>query len=670
MKKFRSAFVLYRDALVSHGDLVFDPAAPQEISVRVRLRGNALVSAAVHSAGGDAALPADALRIRGETLTFSRECFLSCACNAYAVVRLSFSRGQDARIPVYVAGPGGPPDVQRLFPLPGEADRSAAYRVRGGICFCLTAGEALGLPYDFTDADYGRTAVIKLGLPRPISIPRPRRVLIRLKGDGSYNALSLRLYNGCDASEYPLNEQYLDFEDERTLCFVLPETATLPLALCDALRLRYTPGCRKRKGELTVYEITASSEAACLPDAPPPPAYPLFAPPPPQPQPLGRSSRIGAAPTRWIRCITAAPDRSAAFACATDGAPCRMEYREAGSASPFLFAPSTRAEGFETEGDVRVPVLYHKFYLSGLKADTLYEYRLNGGAPATFRTFPAAPERFSAVILADAQIGRDAPYYARYRQILEAAAARISGPQMFISLGDMVCEADDAAEFSELISAAGPAFARFPLAPTPGNHERDDDGSFTAYRRRFALPASSAPELDGLTYWFDVGDFRFFSVCADCAELTESECAHLAELLNRCDQKWKIVLLHCSPYTGKGAEPQYRRMLAPILERGGADIVFSGHSHIYVRASVWEDKAVAPEDGILYLTMGTSGPKAFANDRAFWQDYVFGDREDERLDGGGKTDVTCAVARFSDDRVEIDVQTLSGKTIDRIALQK
>ncbi len=283
MKKFRSAFVLYRDALVSHGDLVFDPAAPQEISVRVRLRGNALVSAAVHSAGGDAALPADALRIRGETLTFSRECFLSCACNAYAVVRLSFSRGQDARIPVYVAGPGGPPDVQRLFPLPGEADRSAAYRVRGGICFCLTAGEALGLPYDFTDADYGRTAVIKLGLPRPISIPRPRRVLIRLKGDGSYNALSLRLYNGCDASEYPLNEQYLDFEDERTLCFVLPETATLPLALCDALRLRYTPGCRKRKGELTVYEITASSEAACLPDAPPPPAYPLFAPPPPQP---------------------------------------------------------------------------------------------------------------------------------------------------------------------------------------------------------------------------------------------------------------------------------------------------------------------------------------------------------------------------------------------------
>lgn len=670
MKKFRSAFVLYRDALVSHGDLVFDPAAPQEIAVRVRLRGNSLVAATIHSAGGDAALPADALRLCGETLTFSRECFLSCACNAYAVVRLSFSHGQDARIPVYVAEPGGSPDAQRLFPLSDEADRSAAYRVRGGISFCLTAGEALGLPYDFTDADYGRTAVIKLGPPRPISVPRPRCVLIRLKGDASHNALSLRLYNGCDASEYPLNEQYLDFEDERTLCFVLPETALLPLSLCDALRLRYTPGCRKRRGELTVYEITASSEAACPPETPRPPSYPLFASSTPELLPLGHSRYIGAAPARWIRCITAAPDRSAAFACATDGAPCRMEYREAGSSAPFLSAPFTREEGFETEGGVRVPVLYHKFYLSGLQADTRYQYRLNGGALQVFQTFPAAPQAFSAVIMADAQIGRDAPYYARYRQILESAAVRTGEPRLILSLGDMVCEADGAAEFSELISAAGPAFARFPLAPTPGNHERDDAGSFTSYRRRFALPVSAAPEFDGLTYWFDVGGFRFFSVCADCAELTESECAHIGEMLNSCAQKWKIALLHCSPYTGKGAEPQYRRTLAPVLERGGADIVFSGHSHIYVRASVWEDRAVAPEDGILYLTMGTSGPKAFANDRAFWQDYVFGDREDERLDGGGKTDVTCAVARFSEDRVEIDVQTLSGKTVDRIVLQK
>ena len=672
MKKFLSVTVLYRDALVSHNDLIFYKADPQELSAYVRLRGNTLVSAFLSCAGVERLLPADSVRLCGETLTIERKCFQGCADDAYAVLRLVFTHGQDGRIPIYVAGADGPPVSQRLFPMSPEEEAAACYRTRGGLSFSpQTERGALVLPYDFTDARFGRTAVIKLGAPRPLSLPRPRGILVRLKGDGSYHTLSLRLYNGCGASEYPTVELLIDFEDERTLYFPLPSDALLPLSLCDALRLRCTHGGRRRKGELILYEITATSAVADSFGA----ATAAFSEPPATPDVppsavLGRSRYVTAVPSRLIRCITSTPDSTAAFACATDGTACRLEYREAGSRAAFMPAESACEKGRETEGAFQIPVLYHRFFLSSLKPDTCYEYRLNGGVADTFRTFPSEPAAFSAVLLADAQIGSDMPFYERYRQILDDGIARTKEPRLILLLGDMVCEADDAAEFSTLVAAVGDRFVKYPLAPTPGNHERDDGDGFTAYRRRLSPPISPIQEFDGLIYSFDIGAYRFFSVCADGSPLTEKACAHIESMLVSCNQKWKIVFLHCSPYSGKGTVPEYRDLLAPVFEHGGVDIVFSGHSHIYVRASVWEDRAVAPEDGILYLTMGTSGPKAFANDRGFWQDYVFGDRDTERYNSDGTADVTCATAQFSNDRVQINVQTLSGRTIDRIVLQK
>ena len=60
----------------------------------------------------------------------------------------------------------------------------------------------------------------------------------------------------------------------------------------------------------------------------------------------------------------------------------------------------------------------------------------------------------------------------------------------------------------------------------------------------------------------------------------------------------------------------------------------------------------------------------FANDRGFWQDYVYGSYEEERTDSDGMPDPTCSTAKFSTDRVELSVQTLSGKTIDHVIVRK
>ena len=65
----------------------------------------------------------------------------------------------------------------------------------------------------------------------------------------------------------------------------------------------------------------------------------------------------------------------------------------------------------------------------------------------------------------------------------------------------------------------------------------------------------------------------------------------LKEDLAGTTQEWKIAFWHHPPYTkgshdsdSENALADMRQNLVPILERGGADLVLTGHSYSYERS--------------------------------------------------------------------------------------
>ncbi len=394
-------------------------------------------------------------------------------------------------------------------------------------------------------------------------------------------------------------------------------------------------------------------------------------------------------PCEILRSITETPQTSAAFSCITsrDVPSCFLAYRPADApdgAEQLVQAESRSAR--ESACTIRVDGLpihveqecrAHAFRLDRLTPGTAYRYRLGSGEhwtkEFTFSTLPpdTAPNArcFDAVILADAHNGRNQQAYARFRELIQTGLRRTQAPVIFLGLGDLVDSAEDRADYRGTLDGAQDFFTSIPMAPTPGNHERDVVRWFDNYICHWNLPDCGVPEFRNLFYSFDLFDTHFTSICANGTPLTDRELSWLEQDLAGTSKKWKVVLMHTSPYGGKGAQDFNRRCVAPILDRYDVDLCLSGHEHIYVRASICRDQRVPLGGGVTYLTMGTSGPKAYENAKHDWQDYVYGDQYHERF-VNGMSDLTSSVAHFSPNRIQIDVRTMSGRTVDAIVLEK
>jgi len=81
--------------------------------------------------------------------------------------------------------------------------------------------------------------------------------------------------------------------------------------------------------------------------------------------------------------------------------------------------------------------------------------------------------------------------------------------------------------------------------------------------------------------------------------------------LNSTNASWVVVLTHAPPYSG-GAHGSSKkvRVLVPLLERYGVDLVFSGHDHNYQRSYPLIDNERA-QNGILYLVTGGGGAELY-----------------------------------------------------------
>jgi len=91
---------------------------------------------------------------------------------------------------------------------------------------------------------------------------------------------------------------------------------------------------------------------------------------------------------------------------------------------------------------------------------------------------------------------------------------------------------------------------------------------------------------------------RFFAV--DTTRFDATQRAWLERELSSSEADWKICFFHHPLYTaGRYATWWRRRALEPLLVRHGADVVFSGHDHLYAR--------MRPQGGVQYFVSGGAG---------------------------------------------------------------
>lgn len=150
---------------------------------------------------------------------------------------------------------------------------------------------------------------------------------------------------------------------------------------------------------------------------------------------------------------------------------------------------------------------------------------------------------------------------------------------------------------------------------------------------------------------FKKGNVRFFVL--DSNYLDPEQIAWLEKELAASGSDWKIAYFHHPLYTTarRGPEVELRKVLEPILQKHGVDVVFQGHEHIYER--------MRPQNGIQYFTAGGSA-KLRSGDT----------RPGELTEVGFASDRSFMLVEVAGDEMFFQAISRSGATVDRGTIRR
>ncbi|MEJ6719292.1 MAG: metallophosphoesterase family protein [Akkermansiaceae bacterium] len=180
-----------------------------------------------------------------------------------------------------------------------------------------------------------------------------------------------------------------------------------------------------------------------------------------------------------------------------------------------------------------------------------------------------------------------------------AAAGR--SLDFYVHVGDMAYGSGTNKEFSDrFFNMYEPTLRNVVCWPSMGNHEGKTSKGATGvgpYYDAYICPTQA--EAGGLAsgkeafYSFDFGKTHF--ICLDSHDLDRRPTGEMAQWLKadleKTQAEFLVAYFHHPPYT-KGSHDsdkegqliEMREYIMPILESGGVDLVFTGHSHIYERS--------------------------------------------------------------------------------------
>jgi hypothetical protein len=199
----------------------------------------------------------------------------------------------------------------------------------------------------------------------------------------------------------------------------------------------------------------------------------------------------------------------------------------------------------------------------------------------------------------------------------ESTAALIdSMPGTVLPLGDLAYETGSAAEFANCYA---PTWGRFKdrSRPTTGNHEYVQKGAGPY----FDYWGDAAGDRTKGYYSFDIGSWHVVSLNSTCAAaggcskgapmdqwLKDDLAAHPAQCL--------LAFWHHPRFFSPSRQPTASKMdpvdkkMSPMwstLMAAGADVVLSGHRHVYERFARQDSEGNASPAGIRQFVVGTGG---------------------------------------------------------------
>lgn len=267
-----------------------------------------------------------------------------------------------------------------------------------------------------------------------------------------------------------------------------------------------------------------------------------------------------------------------------------------------------------------VSTVQYEATISGLQPEASYSYAiLDGDAPLTdpageftLKTHPPIGKPSSARIWVVGDSGTG-----NWHQVLVAramqqyTAAGKQPPDLYLHVGDMAYGQGTDDQFQKKFFEPYKDIIRNTVCwASMGNHEgKTSDGKtgigpfYDAYVCPVNGEAGGVPSGDESFYSFDYGDIHF--ICLNSYDIDRSPGGTMAKWLVRdlaaSKAKWIIGFWHHPPYT-KGTHDsdtekelvEMRKYIMPIMEKGGVDLVLSGHSHIYERSMLIDGAYATP----------------------------------------------------------------------------
>jgi len=271
-----------------------------------------------------------------------------------------------------------------------------------------------------------------------------------------------------------------------------------------------------------------------------------------------------------------------------------------------------------------VLVTDHKVRLTGLEPGTKYYYSIGSyfdtlqtGPNNYFVTLPPAGSEDALYrIAAVGDCGNNSVNQRAVRdQLIRYLGERNNDMNAWILLGDNAYYTGRDAEFQSNFFNIykDNLLTKYPLYPTPGNHDYYDGDSSeekvqhthqVAYYQNFTMPvdgeAGGVPSHNPAFYSFDLGNIHFISLDSygiedDKYRLYDTlgpQAVWVKQDLEANGHKgWVIAYWHHPPYTmgshnsDKEEELVHiRENFIRILERYGVDLIICGHSHDYERS--------------------------------------------------------------------------------------
>lgn len=194
--------------------------------------------------------------------------------------------------------------------------------------------------------------------------------------------------------------------------------------------------------------------------------------------------------------------------------------------------------------------------------------------------------------------------------------------------------------------------AVYAFFPSLGNHDYSDARPApTTYLSYFTLPGSGVPNSSGNERYYDFvrGSVHFFVLNSnrqepDGTSSISKQARWLKRALAASTSTWNVVYDHHAPYSSDKTHGSITYMRWPYAA-WGADVVISGHAHVYERIH---------RNGLVYFVNGLGGAKRYPFSHA-----IGGSRVRFNTTWGAQRVVA------TDSYIEFEFVSIAGVVVDR-----